>query len=86
MALYTYAPDGRGGGSHCRGVCAAVWPPYLADQGARGQRGFGLVKRDHGSLQWTYNGRPLYRYAADTKPGMTSGDGVNGVWHVVRSH
>jgi len=85
MTLYTYAPDGTSGTSHCTGPCAAVWPPYSADPGARAAGGFGLVTRTDHTLQWSYGGRPLYRYAADTAPGMTKGDGVNGVWHVARA-
>jgi len=43
------------------------------------------ITRDDGSTQATYAGHPLYRYALDTKPGMTSGNGVGGVWHVVKA-
>ncbi|MGO3485546.1 MAG: hypothetical protein ACTINV_15785, partial [Cellulosimicrobium funkei] len=36
-----------------------------------------------GELQVTVDGRPVYTYAADTGPGDVTGQGVNGVWHVV---
>lgn len=85
MTLYTYAPDGTSGTSHCTGPCAAVWPPYLAGAGATANRSFGVVTRPDHTLQWSHDGRPLYRYAADTAPGMAKGDGVNGVWHVART-
>ena len=86
MALYTYDPDGTGNQSRCDGACAALWPPYLADSAARAPVAFSLVTRtDHG-LQWSSGGRPLYRYAGDSKPGEASGDGMNGSWHVARMH
>jgi len=86
MTLYTYDPDGNRGRSQCDGACAALWPPYLAAAGAKVEDGFGLVTRSDHRLQWSYRGRPLYRYAGDTAPGTTQGDGVNGNWHVARIH
>lgn len=86
MALYAYATDGSTGISHCEGSCASVWPPYLADPGAHPAQGFSLTTRPDHSLQWNYQGQPLYRYAGDTKPGEARGDGLNGVWHVVSVH
>ena len=86
MTLYTYDPDGNSGHSQCNGTCAALWPPYLAAPGAKAEGGFGLVSRSDHSLQWSYRGRPLYRYAGDTASGTALGDGVNGNWHVVRMH
>lgn len=86
MTLYTYAPDGSAGRSQCDGACAALWPPYLAATSAKAEGGFGLVTRNDHSLQWSYRGRPLYRYAGDTTPGTTLGDGVNGNWHVAEIH
>ncbi|HEX7369682.1 MAG TPA: hypothetical protein VF284_05285 [Rhodanobacteraceae bacterium] len=86
MSLYTYGPDGTLNVSHCSGPCAAIWPPYLADPGAKPANGFGLVSRPGDRKQWSYQGRPLYRYAGHTKPGMATGDGVNGVWHVATTN
>lgn len=85
MTLYTYDPDGTSGVSHCTGPCTVVWPPYLADPGAKPAKGFGLLSRPGHGEQWSYEGRPLYRYAADSKPGIATGDGVNGVWHVAKA-
>lgn len=86
MTLYTYDPDGSTGVSHCVGPCASVWPPYLADSGAHPAQGFSLITRSDQNLQWSYRGQPLYRYAGDTKPGTALGDGLNGVWHIARTH
>ncbi|MFD2261151.1 hypothetical protein [Chelativorans composti] len=43
---------------------------------------FSVIKRKDGTSQWAYNGKPLYLWAGDKKPGETSGDGVGGVWHI----
>ena len=32
-------------------------------------------------MQWAYDGKPLYLWIKDTKPGDMTGDGVNDVWH-----
>jgi predicted lipoprotein with Yx(FWY)xxD motif len=41
------------------------------------------VQRADGSWQTTLNGRPLYRFAGDAKPGDMTGHGVDGDWHAV---
>ncbi|MGH8849358.1 MAG: COG4315 family predicted lipoprotein, partial [Casimicrobiaceae bacterium] len=40
--------------------------------------------RDDGSKQWAYDGKPLYHWSKDKKPGDMTGDGFNGVWHAVK--
>jgi hypothetical protein len=39
--------------------------------------------RNDGSLQATYNGRPLYFYANDSASGQTNGQGLGNVWWTV---
>lgn len=39
--------------------------------------------RTDGTMQWAYEGKPLYLWTKDTKPGDVTGDGVGGVWHVI---
>ena len=34
--------------------------------------------------QWAYKGKPVYLWSKDTKPGDTTGDNFNNVWHVVK--
>ena len=82
--LYTYDRDHPGGASHCEGICARLWPPFLATADAAPPEGYGVIVRADGSRQWTWRGRPLYRYAGDPAPGSVRGDGVNGTWHVAR--
>ena len=43
-----------------------------------------LVDRSDGTKQWAYDGKPLYFFVKDTKPGEAMGDGMKGVWHTVK--
>lgn len=83
MTLYTFDHD-TSGKSACNGGCASNWPPLAAAAGAAKQGDYSVVKRDDGSLQWAYKGKPLYRFKADTKPGDAKGDKVKNVWHTAR--
>lgn len=83
MTLYTYDKDPTGG-SACTGLCAVVWPPATAGKGAAPSDGFSLIARSDGTRQWADDGRPLYAYVGDGKPGDVTGNGVDGVWHVAR--
>lgn len=86
MVLYTYDKDVPGEASHCNGVCARLWPPFLASVNTAPAKDYAVIKRTDGTRQWTYRGHPLYRYAGDTAPGTARGDGVNGTWHVAQAH
>ena len=85
MTLYTYDKDSTGV-SNCYGNCAVAWPPYLESGSTSTAMPSGLttVKRTDGSMQYAYNGKPLYYYANDSKSGDTTGDGVGGIWHLVK--
>jgi predicted lipoprotein with Yx(FWY)xxD motif len=90
LTLYTFAPD-KHNKSTCYGSCAAYWPPVKGPvtvaAGVTGVTGkLGTTKRTDGSLQATYNGRPLYTYIADTGPGQAKGNKLNlngGLWYEV---
>lgn len=81
MTLYTFDLD-KNGKSACNGGCLAVWP--AARSGDATGKEFGVITRDDGSKQLTYQGKPLYYFANDKKPGEANGDNVQGTWHVVR--
>ena len=83
MAFYTYNKDATGVSSYT-GQCAQNWPPLLAEAGAKAEGEWSLVKRDDGSLQWAYDGKPLYTFINDKQPGEVTGDGKMGVWHVAK--
>jgi predicted lipoprotein with Yx(FWY)xxD motif len=83
MTLYTYDKD-AGGKPSCYGQCAAKWPPLIAASGAKADGDYTLVKRKGGGRQWAYDGKPLYLWKNDRKPGDVTGDGIGGVWHVAK--
>jgi predicted lipoprotein with Yx(FWY)xxD motif len=82
--LYTWDGDKTAGRSTCNLQCRLLWPPILADAGAKPSGAFTIVVREDGSKQWALRGRPLYRWASDKKYGDAGGDGVSDVWHLVR--
>lgn len=83
MTLYVFDKDSAAK-SACNGECAVKWPPLIAaaNEGPRGD--FSIVTRDDGARQWAHKGKPLYLWFKDQKPGDTTGDGVNNVWHTAR--
>jgi predicted lipoprotein with Yx(FWY)xxD motif len=80
--LYIFDKD-KGGVSACYDACAAKWPPYLGKADDKLTEGWTLVDRTDGTKQWAYDGKPMYYFAGDAKPGDKAGDGLGGVWHVI---
>jgi predicted lipoprotein with Yx(FWY)xxD motif len=85
LTLYLFAPD-TSTASKCTGSCATYWPPVkgpvTAGAGVTGT--LGIITRSDGTTQATYDGHPLYTYAADTAPGQNKGNGLNvsgGLWY-----
>jgi predicted lipoprotein with Yx(FWY)xxD motif len=88
--LYRYTPDGTHNKATCTGTCASLWPPLLVPKGDKFRGGAGVGRLgtatlSDGQRQVTYHGMPLYRYQVDTSPGQTNGQGVGGVWWVVKA-
>jgi len=83
MTLYIFDKDEKGK-SNCYGKCAVNWPPYIAKGGEVKEGEFSTIKRKDDSLQWAYDGNPLYTWIKDKKMGDVTGDGVKTVWHVVK--
>jgi predicted lipoprotein with Yx(FWY)xxD motif len=83
MSLYAFDKD-EAGKSACNGPCAAAWPPLAAPSGASASGAWTLVKREDGSAQWAYKGRPLYTFVKDGKPGDANGDGFKDIWHIAK--
>jgi predicted lipoprotein with Yx(FWY)xxD motif len=83
MTLYTFDKDANGKSS-CSGQCASKWPPFTVSAVPKGNE-YSTVKRDDGTMQLAYDGKPLYLFSGDSKPGERKGDNVNGVWHVVKA-
>ena len=87
MTLYIFTKD-EADKSPCTGGCLQAWPPFLTNGAPAAGEGvdaslLGTTTLADGSTIVTYNHMPLYYWAADTKPGDTSGQGVNNVWYVV---
>jgi predicted lipoprotein with Yx(FWY)xxD motif len=85
FTLYWFAPD-TSTTSKCTGSCATYWPPVkgpaTAMSGVTGK--LGTITRSDGTTQATYDGHPLYTYAADSAPGQAKGNGLNasgGLWY-----
>lgn len=83
MTLYTFKKDSAGV-STCYDDCATNWPPFTAAAEAQPEGDLGIIERTDGSRQWTLKGMPLYFWAGDADKGDATGDGVGGVWDVVR--
>jgi predicted lipoprotein with Yx(FWY)xxD motif len=84
--LYWFAID-TPTASKCTGSCATYWPPVIgkptAAAGMSLPKGLGTITRSNGQMQATYDGHPLYTYAADTAPGQVKGNALNvsgGLW------
>lgn len=90
LTLYLFDND-EPGVSNCTDDCLASWPPLTVDaetgptwgDGVDGDLVGTIEREDDGSTQVTYDGMPLYFWAADTAPGDVDGQGVNDVWWVV---
>ena len=83
MTLYTFDKDAKDT-SNCYDECAQKWPPLTAAADTAADGKYTQVARKDGSKQWAYDGRPLYLWQNDKKPGDVTGDGVGGIWHVAK--
>lgn len=85
MTLYTFDRDVAGSGkSVCNGPCATNWPPLMAAESDQSRGDYSVITREDGKKQWALKGKPLYFWIKDSKPGDTTGDGVNGVWRIAK--
>jgi predicted lipoprotein with Yx(FWY)xxD motif len=90
--LYAFEPDAATTVT-CTFTCASNWPPLAAAEGASPAAGEGIDPGLLGTLPdpaggevVTYNGWPLYRYAADKVPGAHRGHDITlngGAWYVM---
>ena len=89
MTLYSFKND-TAGVSNCSGTCSTNWPPYTVSSATSIVKNADLggslatITRADGTLQVTYNNMPLYFYVKDSKTGDTTGNGVGGLWYVVK--
>jgi len=84
MTLYTFDKDANGK-SVCNADCAKNWPPLIVKKDDEAPKDkWTHVTRDDGSMQWAYDGKPLYTFVKDKKAGDKTGDGVKDVWHIAK--
>ena len=87
QVVYAYDKDPKGGTPACTGSCAQIWVPVtgnpVASPADKGLGTLGTVTTSNGAKQVTYNGSPLYTFK-NAKPLATKGNGVGGVWHVIK--
>jgi len=97
-ALYMFLPDHQKSVT-CNFLCARSWPLMYVPAGTKPHVGSGVegdlvgtIKADvlaSGTEAVTYNGWPLYTYADDVSPGMTSGQGTDlngGYWYLMQTN
>jgi predicted lipoprotein with Yx(FWY)xxD motif len=84
MTLYIFDKD-EANKSNCYDDCAKNWPPLMAAADAKPEGEWTVVERKDGTKMWAYDGKPVYTFVKDTKPGDVTGDGVGGVWHVSKA-
>lgn len=73
----------------CTGGCLTVWPPLISAAPISNPAGvsgtFTVFMNSANQSQVEFNGHLLYTYSGDTGPGMSTGDGIGGVWHIAAS-
>ncbi len=87
--LYYFTRDTPGPtpASNCTGDCLNNWPVFYQESIRPGSgidaSLIGSFMRADGTMQSTYRGWPLYRFANDSAPGAIDGEGLGGVWFVL---
>ena len=82
MTLYQFAMDTAGSGtSACTGACISTWPPLTVSPGTTPTLASGIggqvstiTRSDGKGVQATFQGKPLYFYSGDSKPGDSNGN------------
>lgn len=86
--LYFFANDITPGVSTCEGDCVTNWPLFTLEEDETLAAGTGVTgvlaafPRPDGTMQVSYDGRPLYYFAGDQAVGDTNGQGRGDVWFV----
>jgi predicted lipoprotein with Yx(FWY)xxD motif len=90
MTVYTFSKDTKDSGkSVCTGTCITTWPALTVPAGSTPTAGAGvtgtlgmITRTDDGTIQVTYNGKPLYFFSGDSAPGDANGVYTN--WSAVK--
>jgi predicted lipoprotein with Yx(FWY)xxD motif len=88
MTLYYFTKDTNGKSNCTTPACIGLWPAFytttLVVSSPLSPVDFSTITGSNGAQQTTYKGQPLYRFANDVKPGDILGNGVGGVWFLVK--
>ena len=82
LTLYTFDND-TAGVSTCFDRCLRVWPAAVTVLDSL-PTPFSVHVRPDGVKQIVLNGQPLYFFQSDEAPGDIFGDGIGGVWHIIK--
>ena len=88
-SLYLYTEDTQNAGeSACTDDCETNWQPLIVkgtpSAGSGANTGMlGIITREDGTMQATYNGWPLYYYSGDRTVGARNGQGLENRWFLV---
>ena len=82
MTLYVHDPGSGEAKAGCEPDCGPQWLPANPPLQATPDGDWSIVKSSAGTRQWSYRGRPVYRYTGDEEIGRTAGEG--GAWHPIR--
>lgn len=85
ITLYIFANDKMGISNCTTGKCLQNWPPYTAQsQTGTLPENISVIKRTDGTMQYAWKGMPLYYFIKDKDSGDSYGNGVSGVWSVIK--
>jgi predicted lipoprotein with Yx(FWY)xxD motif len=83
ITLYFHSEDGNME-SNCSGECAIQYPPFFSETisigSYIGKTAVSTFTRSDGSLQISYEGKPLYTFSGDVAAGDINGVTEDGVW------
>jgi predicted lipoprotein with Yx(FWY)xxD motif len=86
LTLYSLSAETKGRFICTNATCLSLWKPLVVAPGTKpsGAAKLGTVRRPDGRLQVKYQGKPLYSFVQDKKPGDAKGEGFKdvGTWHV----
>ena len=80
LTLYTFDGDVTPQKSNCVAACLVSWRPVVAAELAKPVGEWSLVRRNDGTKQWAYRGKPLYTFVGDFKVGDANGE-ADKRWH-----
>lgn len=77
FSVYAFDRDTRSG-SACDAACEKIFVPMPAPAAARAHGDWTIFTRASGERQWMFRGKPLYRYADDSRVRSLAGSDVPG--------